>query len=188
LNATALAPVKFVPVIVTVVPGAPETGENEVIVGVPPVTANELELVALPDGVVTVSAPVVAPEGTAVWICVAEMTLNTAAVPLNATPVAPVNAVPVIVTVVPGVPEVGVNELIVGAGGGGGGELTVKLDELTAVPAGVVTAIAPDDAFCGTVAVICVSEVTANVALAPLKVTPVAPVKFEPLIVTDDPG
>jgi hypothetical protein len=33
LNVTAVAPVKFVPVIVTTVPGGPAVGANEVIVG-----------------------------------------------------------------------------------------------------------------------------------------------------------
>jgi len=50
--------------------------------------------------------------------------------------------VPVIVTAVPGVPEAGVNEVIVGAGGGGG-DVTVKVPELMAVPAPVVTETAP---------------------------------------------
>ena len=62
------------------------------------------------------------------------------------TAVAPVKLVPVIVTAVPGVPEAGVNEVIVGAGGGGG-DVTVKVPELTAVPAPVVTETAPVTAF-----------------------------------------
>jgi hypothetical protein len=37
----------------------------------------------------------------------------------------------------------------------------------------------------GTVALICVEETIVKLALVPLKATPVAPVKFVPLIVTD---
>jgi len=55
---------------------------------------------------------------------------------------------------------------------------------LVAVPADVVTPMGPVEAPAGTVAWIAVSEVTENVALAPLNVTAVAPVKLVPLIET----
>lgn len=152
---------KLDPLIVTVVPGAPEVGENEVTVGVAPVTVKTAVLVAVPLGVVTAIVPVVAPDGTDVWICVDEMTLKTAAVPLNETPVVPPKLDPVSVTVVPGVPEAGAKDARLGGGGGGGGELTLKLVWLTAVPAGVVTETLPLVAFGGTVAVICADEMTA---------------------------
>jgi hypothetical protein len=161
LNSTALVPVKPDPEIVTVVPGEPEAGENEAIDGAAPVTANEIEVEAVPEGVVTLIGPLVAPAGTDVWIRVVEMTLNTAEVPLNETAVAPAKLDPVSVTVVPGVPEVGATDVTMGGGGGGGGDVTVKLPWLTAVPAGVVTATAPVAAFCGTVALISVEESTA---------------------------
>jgi hypothetical protein len=64
LNATAVAPVKFVPLIVTVVPTCPLAGVKLVIVGGLAVTVNALGLVAVPADVVTVSAPLVAPCGT----------------------------------------------------------------------------------------------------------------------------
>ena len=54
------------------------------------------------------------------------------------TAVAPAKFVPVIVTAVPGGPELGENEVIAGAGAAGG-DVTVKVLELTAVPAPVVT-------------------------------------------------
>jgi hypothetical protein len=54
-------------------------------------------------------------------------------------------------------------------------------------PDGVVTLIAPLVAPAGTVAVICVSEFTANVAAVPLNMTAVAPVNPLPLIVTGVP-
>ena len=62
--------------------------------------------------------------------------------------------------------------------------VTVKSVELAPVPAEVVTLIGPVVAPLGTVAVICVLEFTVNDALVPLNATLVAPVKFEPLIVT----
>ena len=64
LNATALAPVKFVPVIVTLVPTGPLAGVKLVIVGALALTVKLAELVAVPPGVVTLTGPVVAPAGT----------------------------------------------------------------------------------------------------------------------------
>jgi hypothetical protein len=155
LNVTLVAPLRFVPVTVTVVPDAPELGENAEIVGIAPVTVNELGLVALPDGVVTVMAPLVAPDGTDAWICVDETTLKTAAAPLNATEVAPPRFEPVIVTVAPGPPDVGENDVIEG-----GVPVTVKSDALCALPLGVVTPSFPLVAPDGTDAWICVDETT----------------------------
>src|SRR5258706_12692059 len=64
LNFTAVAPVKFVPLICTLVPTCPVTGVKLVIVGGLAVTVNALGLVAVPAAVVTVSAPLAAPCGT----------------------------------------------------------------------------------------------------------------------------
>src|SRR2546426_12754938 len=61
---------------------------------------------------------------------------------------------------------------------------TVKLVVLVVVPPGVVTRSGPVVAPVGTVARIAVSEVTVKLALTPLNVTAVAPVKFVPLSVT----
>jgi hypothetical protein len=57
---------KFVPVMFTGVPAAPTVGVKAVIVGVPApdATVNELLLVAVPLGAVTLIGPVVAPLGT----------------------------------------------------------------------------------------------------------------------------
>ena len=63
LNVTAVAPVKFVPLIVTLVPTGPLVGVKLAIVGAG-TTVNALALVAVPPGVVTRSGPVVAPAGT----------------------------------------------------------------------------------------------------------------------------
>ena len=63
LNVTAVAPVKFAPLIVTTVPTGPLVGVTLVIVGAE-ITVKLVALVAVPPGVVTLSGPVVAPVGT----------------------------------------------------------------------------------------------------------------------------
>ena len=64
LNVTAVAPVKFVPLIVTLIPTGPLAGVKLVIVGPLAVTVNAVALVAVPPGVVTLIGPLVAPAGT----------------------------------------------------------------------------------------------------------------------------
>jgi len=115
LKLTPVAPVKFVPVSVTVQPADPLAGENDVIVGRPAdstVNGLPLKLQPVPQGVVTLSEPVVAPPGTVAVICVSESSVKLAAARLNATRVAPVKFIPVIVTVVPAGPLLGAKELI----------------------------------------------------------------------------
>jgi hypothetical protein len=69
LKATAVAPVKPLPVTVTVDPTPPEDGETPVIAGAGgAVTVNEDGLVPVPAGVVTVMGPVLAPAGTVALI------------------------------------------------------------------------------------------------------------------------
>lgn len=74
--------------------------------------------------------------------------MKLAVVPLNFTADAPVKALPLIVTVAPIPPLVGVKLLIAGGG------MTVKFAELVPIPPGVVTDIDPVVAPEGTVAVI----------------------------------
>jgi hypothetical protein len=182
LNLTAVAPVRFVPVITTVAPTAPEVGVNEVTLGAG-IIVNEPALVPVPPGVVMAIGPVVAAAGTVAVTCVAESTVYTVVpTPLKLTAVAPVRFVPVMTTVVPAPPLVGVNEVTVGAG------RTVKLAALVPVPAGAVTEIGPVVAPAGTVAVIWVFELTVNaIAETPLNLTAVAPVRFVPVTTTDVP-
>lgn len=74
LKLTAVAPVRFVPLIVTVVPTPPEDGLIVVMVG----NARTVKLVALvpvPDPFTTVITPVVAPAGTVAEISVTELTV-----------------------------------------------------------------------------------------------------------------
>ena len=86
--------------------------------------------------------------------------------------------VPVIVTLLPIRPLVGLNEVMVGAG------VKVKIPELIAVPPNVFTPIAPV-APLPKVAVICVSEFTIN-ELANVKpmLTPVVVSRFVPEMIT----
>jgi hypothetical protein len=74
------------------------------------------ELLAVPPEAVTDMGPLefVGMAGTTALIRVLDTTLKVAAVVLNRTPVTPVKFVPVIATLVPTVPEVGVKEVMVG--------------------------------------------------------------------------
>jgi hypothetical protein len=180
LKVTAVVPVKFVPVMVTLVFAGPLVGVKPVMVGA--LTAKLPAEVAVPPGVVTEMGPVVALFGTVVVICVALSTANGGSPddPWNATDLTQMKFVPVIVTLVPGMPLVGVKLVMVGAGG----VLTVKLPVEVPVPDGVVTEIVPLVPQ-GTVAVICVELFTLKVVAGrPWNVREVAPVKFVPVMVT----
>src|SRR5207302_1999898 len=72
------------------------------------------ELLAEPPGVVTLIGPLEAPAGTVAVIVVAELTVKPALVPLNRTAVAPVRFVPLIVTLAPTSPLLGVKLVTVG--------------------------------------------------------------------------
>src|SRR5580765_5560215 len=74
---TAVAPVKFVPVIVTPVATAPLAGAKDVMAGV---TVKRVVVIKGPlPGVVTVMGPVVAPAGTVVVIVPGGPSVNVAA-------------------------------------------------------------------------------------------------------------
>lgn len=81
----------------------------------PPVTVKLVALVPVPEGVVTPIGPLVAPAGTVAVIWMSESTVKVVEVPLKLTDVAPVKLAPVIVTLVPGPPLVGVKPVITGA-------------------------------------------------------------------------
>jgi hypothetical protein len=103
--------VKPTPVIVTTFPTAPLVG---VKLATDNVGLNRLLLVAVPAGVVTEISPEGAPSGTVASICVAESTVKVAFAEPKCTAVALLRPVPVIVTVLPVIPVVGVNDVIVG--------------------------------------------------------------------------
>lgn len=100
------------PVIVTLVPGAAFVGLNECSdrLGV-----NTPALVPVATGVVSEIVPASAPSGTVASTCVEECTVKVALTPSMRTVVAPVKAVPVIVTELPVSPVPGVNDVIAGA-------------------------------------------------------------------------
>ena len=113
---------KNVPTIVTFVPTGPLTGVTDDMVG--GMTVNKVALVAVWPTAVTLMGPVVADGGIVVVILVAELAVTIAAVPLNLTTLLPgvgSKLVPMIVTVAPTIPLVGVNDAITG------GWMTVKL-------------------------------------------------------------
>jgi hypothetical protein len=72
--------------------------------------------VAVPPGVVTLTLPVVPLATTAVMVVASTTVYEVAAEPPKLTVVAPVKLVPVMVTVAPVAADVGVNEVILGAG------------------------------------------------------------------------
>src|SRR5450631_949605 len=183
LNFTTVAPVKLVPLITTGVATAPLVGLKLLIVGSgDEVTVKFVDEFAVPPGVVTWIAPVVAPVGTAVLILMSEFTVKVGwVVRLNFTTVAPVKLVPLITTGVATAPLSGLKLLMVGSGD----EVTVKFVDEFAVPPGVVTWIAPVVAPVGTVVLILMSEFTVKVGwVVRLNFTTVAPVKLVPLITT----
>ncbi len=105
-------------------------------------TVKLLEEVALPPGVVTLRGPFVAPAGTTAVSWLSESTVKLAAsVPLKLTLLAPVNPLPVNVTVLPTAPEVGLKLLSVGAGGGVPDPTTLTLS--SSVLAAVANPIPP---------------------------------------------
>lgn len=112
---------KFVPVIVTVVPIAPEAGVKEVIVGgiTEPITKS-IALTTVMQFVVTDTLPVVVPVGTVVVRVVAVLAVTVAVLSLkNLTTLLAgmaLKLVPVIVTLVPMGPTDGVKPVMVGAG------------------------------------------------------------------------
>jgi hypothetical protein len=118
LDVTVLVPwvePKFVPVIVTDVPTAPELGDRLLMLGV----ASTVKLTPLLDLrlTVTTTLPVVAPAGTGATIEVALQFVGVARVPLNFTVLLPFvlpKLVPLMVTDVPTAPEVGNNLVILG--------------------------------------------------------------------------
>ena len=74
LNLTALAPLKLVPLIWTLVPTGPLAGAKSLMVGGLAVTLKLPKLLTVPPSVVTLIGPLVAVAGTVVWIVVGEFT------------------------------------------------------------------------------------------------------------------
>ena len=123
LNLTVLVPCvepKLTPPIVTELPTDPEVGFKTKMAG-PELGSKTEQLLDIPP-TVTRTHPMVAPAGTGTTMLVALQLVGVASTPLNVTfPVVEPKFVPVIVTDVPGEPEVGLREVIVG-----GAETTEK--------------------------------------------------------------
>ena len=143
LNRTSVVPRKFVPEMITVVPLDPLEGVKFAIEGQPVGTVKLDWLAAVPFGVATVTGPVVAPLGTTAEMRDGDSIVKVAEMPLKRTVVALERLVPVMVTLTPGQPPVGLSELIVGAADA----VTLKLDELVTGPFAVTTVIGPVVAF-----------------------------------------
>jgi len=75
LNLTAVAPVKLVPLMVTLVLTGPLVGEKPVMVGGLATTVKALLLVVVPAGVVTLMNPVPATFGTVAVIEIDDVTV-----------------------------------------------------------------------------------------------------------------
>ena len=174
MNCTVLVPCvdpKFVPVIVTDAPTAPDVGDKLVMLGAN-TTVNEDPLLAMLL-TVTTTLPVVAPVGTVAMIEVAlQLPIVVAVVPLNFTVLVPCvepKFVPVIVTAAPTAPDVGDRLVMLGA------DTTVNDDPLLADPLTVTTTL-PVVAPVGTVATIEVApQLVIVVAVVPLNFTVLEP-------------
>lgn len=176
---TAVAPRKFVPVKVTIVVEPALLGLNEVITGAGGIWVNPAKI-PVPPGVVTLTVPEVPAATTAVMLVAETKLKEVAAIPPKLTAETPVKFVPVKVTVAPVAAEVGVNEVITGAG------INVKPVRVP-VPPGLVTLILPE-VPAETTAVMLVAETTVKeVAAVPPKLTAVTPIKFVPVRVTVAP-
>ncbi len=168
---------KFIPLIVTVAPTAPEVGLKLVMVGVGR-TVKLVELKTVTPLVVTDIFPVDVPEGTMAVMADAVDDNTVAETPLNDTRGEALKLLPLIVMVAPSAPLAGVKPEIAGVGN------TRKLDPLLIVIPFTVIEIGPVFAPTGTEVAILdvVSEVT--VAVVPLKDTTGMVIKFVPEIVT----
>ena len=189
LNSTALTPRKFVPVMTTGEKAAPLAGKMPVIVGAAgAVTVKLVALVAAPAGVTMLMGPEVRPPGRLLIVnAVGEFTVKLVTrTPLMSTALAPVKLSPAMTMLDPMPPLPGVKPVMVGAGDA----VTVKLAPLVATPPDEITLIGPVPAPLGTLnTVICVDEFTVKIEVAtPLKVMRLTPTKFEPVIITWEPG
>ena len=190
LKLTALLPCvepKFAPVIVTEVPGTPDVGDKLLMLGAAVVTVKLTPLLGWPPAT-TITFPVVAPLGTGTTMLVPLQLVGVAAVPLKLTVLLPCvepKFAPVIVTELPGAPDVGDKLLMLGAA-----VVTVKLTPLLGWPP-ATTITFPVVAPLGTGATMLVPLQLVGVAAVPLKLTVLLPCvepKFAPVIVTELPG
>jgi hypothetical protein len=172
--------VKLLPVIVMLAPGRPLVGLKPVTLGV---TLKFVLLAGpLPALFITMIGPVLAPTGTVALIIVELLTVKLPAptlTPLNCTSVAPVKVTPVIVTLAPTGPLVGVNDETFG--------VTPKLLLLVNVPLEFVTVIGPVVVPLATVACIIPLTNFTLVAVVPFIFTVLVEAKPVPVMVMTAP-
>lgn len=138
--------------------------------------------VAVPAALVAVMNPLVAPTGTATLTVPSPLLVTgVASVPLKRM-VQPTRLAPEIVTTVPKVPLVGVNDVICGC------LASMKLKGLVPVPSAVVTTTRVSLVMLGTVATICVALELTTTAFNVPKRTCVGLASEVPRIVTFCPG
>jgi hypothetical protein len=134
----------LVPVTVIAAPGRALVGEKLVIVGAVEgvaVTVKLVPLMAVPTGVVIAMGPLAAPDGTVnVRLVGLTRVKVTGVLAASSTAVAPVKLIPVTVTIVPGIPLVGVKLIIPGGAGLAVGSSFLQLASHS-VP---TTALAPE--------------------------------------------
>jgi len=178
---------KFVPVMLTVAPGAPLSGVKLTIDGVGKIVKLPV-LVMVTPLVVTETGPVAVPAGTVTVMVVAVEAVTVATTPLKDTALlvgVVLKFVPFIVTVAPTAPDEGLRLVMVGLGN------TVKSDVLVMVMLFTVTEILPVVAPVGTMTVmlVFVDDVTAAIVLLNLTIWSVGVVlKFVPLMITSAPA
>ena len=178
-----LAPPRPVPVIVTAVPTDADEGVTVVIVGAATVdgwvTVKGTEYAGA-TAVVTVRPPIAttAPTGTVVIV---------AGVLLMVTLFAPPRPDPVMMTVVPTAPEVGITDVIVGATAARGGSTVKAIEYAGGVLVVTVMPPTPTDAPAGMVVVNCEPVLLLTLAVALLIVRLVRPAKLAPLMVMMSP-
>jgi hypothetical protein len=165
-----------------VVPVVPDAGVKDVITGAEgDMYVNPAKL-AEPPALLTNTSPL-APLATTAVMVLALTKLNdvTSTAPML-TELIPEKSLPLIVIVWPVVPEVGVKLLITGAGG-----IKLKPAKLL-VPPGVVTETDPEEPFPTTAEMVLSFSMVNEVAGVPPKLTPIAPLKLAPEIITVEPA
>ena len=178
-NSTEVTELRFVPVIVTVEPGAAVVGVNDVMVGG---AAKLADAVAVPAAVDMLMGPLVTLAGTVARTVVVDTLVNDAAgVVPKRTAVVPERFAPVMVTTVPAAPSAGENSVIAA-------DETLNIPVATPVLTGVSTEMSPVTAFGGTATVIEVAVTVVGVAGEPLNFTAVAPAKLAPVRVRTVPA
>src|SRR5439155_23949806 len=162
------------------VPARPQSSHDRSTAPVVGPTRNSVSAVAVPPGLVTVSGPVVAPDGTSASIVESVVTLNDVATPPNLTAVLPVKLIPAIEIFVPATACLGRKYRMAGA--------PVNGPALAAEPNGVATRIGPLRPPAGIVAVMVESELAVNAASIVLNWTENAGESPEPRTLTGSPG